>query len=103
MSDGYKAEADTFHLHVAKACPRAHVGLIVCSFKGLEAVLFVFGVDWLLESKDWVFTDKKPKSGLDSVSGCNYLWEVYEKRDLDYSGNVTVPCPWDKRTGLIVN
>ncbi|BFZ25074.1 hypothetical protein BsWGS_28113 [Bradybaena similaris] len=102
-SSGYKAEADRYHLYVSLACPWAHRTLIVRSLKGLGDVISVTVVDWLLETKGWAFTDKKPKCDLDRVNGCSYLREVYEKSDKDYGGNVTVPCLWDKHTGTIVN
>ena len=39
----------------------------------------------------------------DSVFGANELREFYVKARPDYSGRVTVPVLWDKKTGAIVN
>ncbi|CAG5135429.1 unnamed protein product, partial [Candidula unifasciata] len=102
-SSGFKAEADRYHLYVSLACPWAHRALIVRTLKGLDDVISVTVVDWLLESRGWAFTDKKPKCDLDRVNGCSYLREVYEKSVKDYTGNVTVPCLWDKQTSTVVN
>jgi hypothetical protein len=35
--------------------------------------------------------------------GAHYLHEVYTRSDPTYSGHVTVPVLWDKKTGTIVN
>uniref|UniRef100_A0A0B6ZNM4 GST C-terminal domain-containing protein n=1 Tax=Arion vulgaris TaxID=1028688 RepID=A0A0B6ZNM4_9EUPU len=102
-SSKYKAEANRYHLYVSLACPWAHRTLIVRKLKGLEDVISVTVLDWFLDSKGWSFTDKKPKCDLDTVNGCSYLREVYEKSDKDYSGNITVPCLWDKHTNTAVN
>jgi putative glutathione S-transferase len=39
----------------------------------------------------------------DPIGGAHYLHEVYTRSDPTYSGHVTVPVLWDKRTGTIVN
>ena len=54
-SSGFKAEANRYHLYVSFACPWAHRTLIVRKLKGLEKVLSVNVVDWLMESKGWTF------------------------------------------------
>ena len=54
-SSGFKAQANRYHLYVSFACPWAHRTLIVRKLKGLEKVLSVNVVDWLMESKGWTF------------------------------------------------
>ncbi|XP_033111868.1 glutathionyl-hydroquinone reductase YqjG-like [Anneissia japonica] len=102
-SSGFKPEADRYHLYVSLACPWAHRTLIVRKIKGLEDVIPYTVVDWLMGPKGWNFTDKKPKCTLDPVNNAEYLREIYEKAEPGYSGSITVPCLWDKKTGTIVN
>ena len=54
-SSGFKAQANRYHLYVSFACPWAHRTLIVRKLKGLEKVLSVNVVDWLMEAKGWTF------------------------------------------------
>jgi putative glutathione S-transferase len=50
----------------------------------------------------WTF-EEGPGVVQDSVNGAKRLYEVYAKADPDYSGRVTVPVLWDKKTATIVN
>lgn len=102
-SSGFKAEANRYHLYVSLACPWAHRTLIVRRLKGLEDVISVDVVDWLLADKGWFFSDEKPQSTLDTVNGCKYISEVYRKANPDYSGAFTVPVLWDKQENTIVS
>jgi putative glutathione S-transferase len=102
-SSGFKAEQDRYHLYVSLACPWAHRTLIVRMLKGLSDVIGYTVVDWLLEENGWKFVNNKPKCSLDTLNGCAYLREVYAIADPEYTGNITVPVLWDKKTKKIVN
>jgi putative glutathione S-transferase len=39
----------------------------------------------------------------DNVNGAEFMHQVYTTAKLDYSGRVTVPVLWDKKTGTIVS
>ena len=39
----------------------------------------------------------------DQLFGSATLWQIYVKADPHYSGRVTVPVLWDKKTGTIVS
>ena len=54
-SSEFKAERNRYHLYVSLACPWAHRTLIVRKLKGLEKVISVDVVDWLMEDKGWKF------------------------------------------------
>lgn len=54
-SSEFKAEPNRYHLYVSLACPWAHRTLIVRKLKGLEKVISVDVVDWLMEDKGWKF------------------------------------------------
>lgn len=102
-SSGFPAESNRYHLYVSLACPWAHRSLIVRTLKGLEDIVSYDVVDWYMSSKGWSFTDKKNKCTLDSVNGKQYLRQVYEMVEPDYSLSVTVPLLWDKTKQTIVN
>ncbi|KAK7108247.1 hypothetical protein V1264_016018 [Littorina saxatilis] len=102
-SSGFKAEANRYHLYVSLACPWAHRALIVRKLKGLDDVISVTVVDWLLGEGGWSFTDAKPKCSLDTVNNSTFLKEVYLKANPEYSGSITVPCLWDKQKQTVVN
>ncbi|XP_072178402.1 glutathionyl-hydroquinone reductase YqjG-like [Diadema setosum] len=103
-ADGpFQPAAGRYHLYVSLACPWAHRTLIVRSMKGLAGAIGVTVVDWFLGDKGWSFTDKQPKTSLDTINNCNFLREVYQKANPEYSGRITVPVLWDKKLNTIVN
>jgi putative glutathione S-transferase len=97
-STPFGPEAGRYHLYVALACPWAHRTLIVRALKRLEDVISVSVVHPLMRENGWELPD-----GADPVNGARFLYEVYAKARPDYTGRVTVPVLWDKRTGTIVN
>lgn len=99
---GFKAEAGRYHLYVSLACPWAHRALIVRSLKGLEAMIDVSVVHWLMRDKGWTFAEG-PGVVPDPIGSAQFLHEVYTRADPHYSGRVTVPVLWDKQQGTIVN
>jgi putative glutathione S-transferase len=99
---GFKAEAGRYHLYVALACPWAHRTLIFRKLKKLEDIISVSVVDPLMLEKGWEFRNRDGGT-VDHLFGSSALWEVYVKADPHYSGRVTVPVLWDKKTGTIVN
>ena len=101
-ANGFRAEADRYHLYVSLACPWAHRTLIFRKLKGLEAMISVSVVDPYMGSHGWVFGDF-PGSTPDTVNGKAFLHEVYTTADPQYTGRVTVPVLWDKREQTIVN
>ncbi|MDJ0599906.1 MAG: glutathione S-transferase family protein, partial [Crocosphaera sp.] len=100
--DGFKAEANRYHLYVSYACPWAHRTLIFRAIKGLETMISVSVVHWFMGEFGWTF---EPGEGVisDPIHQAKYLYEVYTKADEKYTGRVTVPILWDKKTNTIVN
>lgn len=96
-STPYRPEAGRYHLFVSLACPWAHRTLIVRALKGLTDVIGVSVVDPLMREEGWTFPEPDP------VTGATRLYEVYAKAKPDYTGRVTVPVLWDRKTGTIVN
>jgi putative glutathione S-transferase len=99
---GYAAEAGRYHLYVSLACPWAHRTLIVRNLRGLDRAISLSVVDYFLGPEGWHFSDA-PGAIPDPVHGARLLREVYVKASPGYTGRVTVPVLWDKRTGTIVN
>jgi putative glutathione S-transferase len=99
---GFKAERRRYHLYVSLACPWAHRTLIFRKLKRLEEVVSVSVVDPVMAEQGWVFSDG-PGCIPDTVNGYRFLHQAYTAADPDYSGRVTVPVLWDKRTHRIVN
>ncbi len=101
-SSGFKAEPGRYHLYVSWACPWAHRTAIMRQLKGLNDVISLSVVAPEIEQNGWEFSEE-PGCIPDTVNDTRYLWEVYIKADPDYSGRVTVPVLWDKKTATIVN
>lgn len=99
---GFKAEPGRYHLYVSLACPWAHRTLIMRTLKGLEDMISVSVVHWLMREDGWTFTNG-PGVVPDNLNNAEYLHQVYTAAQTDYSGRVTVPILWDKQQGIIVN
>jgi putative glutathione S-transferase len=101
-STGFKAELGRYHLYVSLACPWAHRTLIVRALKGLESAIDVSVVNWAMLEHGWTFADG-PDVVPDSINGASMMHQVYTAADSNYTGRVTVPVLWDKKTKAIVN
>jgi glutathionyl-hydroquinone reductase len=99
---GFKAAPERYHLYVSLACPWAHRTLIMSKLKGLDRMIGVSVVHWLMLDHGWTFADG-PGVIPDPIHGARYLHQVYTAANPDYTGRVTVPVLWDKATGTIVN
>ncbi|WP_062380785.1 glutathione S-transferase family protein [Pseudomonas abietaniphila] len=99
---GFKAEAGRYHLYVSLACPWAHRTLIVRKLKGLENLIDVSVVSWLMRENGWTF-DKQTGSSGDPLDGHTFLYQRYLADTPDYTGRVTVPVLWDKKLQRIVS
>jgi putative glutathione S-transferase len=99
---GYAAEPGRYHLYVSFACPWAHRTLIMRALKGLEAMIDISVVNWLMLEHGWTF-DEAPGVIADLIHHARFLREIYTAMDPSYTGRVTVPVLWDKHTGAIVN
>lgn len=97
-STPFAPEAGRYHIYASYACPWAHRTLITRSLRGLDDAIGVTIVDPKMGDTGWSFTDDDP----DPVGGAVLLSEVYLRVNPKYSGRVTVPILWDKKTGTIV-
>lgn len=99
---GFKAERDRYHLYVSLACPWAHRTLIFRHLKGLEDYISVSVVSPDMLEHGWTF-DKDNHSTGDALFNSDFMHQIYTRNKADYSGRVTVPVLWDKKTQRIVS
>lgn len=99
---GFAAAAQRYHLYVSLACPWAHRTLIMRALKGLQGLVSISVVHWRMLDQGWTF-DEGPGVIADPIHGARYLYQVYLAADRSYTGRVTTPVLWDKRTGTIVS
>ena len=102
---GFKAEAGRYHLYVAYGCPWAHRTLIFRALKKLENAISVAYAVPTVKTQGWTYEDNPafPECVPDTVNGFHYLHEAYTASEPHYTGKVTVPTLWDKKTRRIVN
>jgi putative glutathione S-transferase len=104
-ASSFRAEAGRYHLYLAHACPWAHRVLIFLVLKKLEhAISVAFALPgrrdegWTFEA-DAQFPDCTP----DGVNRFRFLHQAYSASDPHYTGKVTVPTLWDRKTRRVVN
>ena len=104
-SSGYKAEAGRYHLYIAWNCPWAHRVLIFLALKKLEKAFTVAYAIPGLREQGWTFERNAefPDCTPDEVNGFHFLHQAYAAASPRYTGKVTVPTLWDKKTRRIVN
>ena len=97
--EGFKAEADRYHLYISMACPFAHRTSIMRHLKGLEGIVSMSEVDPLMLTDGWVFSEKYP----DPLYGKSRLHEIYSESNSDLTSRVSVPVLWDRKRETIVS
>ncbi|MEC4723989.1 glutathione S-transferase family protein [Shewanella sp. D64] len=99
---GFKAEADRYHLYVSLACPWAHRTIIYRKLKGLDKMITMSVVNAFMGDDGWTF---EPGEGVipDPIQHAQFAHQIYTKADANYTGRVTVPILWDKKTNTIVS
>jgi len=104
-SSGFKAEPGRYHLYVAYNCPWAHRTLIFRTLKKLEGAITVTCALPNIREQGWLFASDAhfPECTSDTVNGFRHLHQAYSASDPHYTGKVTVPTLWDKKTRRIVN
>lgn len=100
--NGFKAEANRYHLYVSLACPWANRTTIYRQLKGLEDIISISVVHPFMGDKGWTFAEDTGVIADPIVNAC-YLYEIYTAAKPDYTGRVTVPILWDKKTNTIVS
>lgn len=93
----FQPESGRYHLYVSLACPWAHRTLILRTLKGLEPHIEVTVVCPDMLSEGWQMGLPEP------LFGHIRLHQIYTQAKADYTGRVTVPVLWDKKTQTIVS
>ena len=98
----FPAEPGRYHLYVSLACPWAHRTLIMRNLKGLDGLIGLSVVHWLMGEDGWSF---EPGPGVvpDSVNGVQWLHQLYTLSEPHCTSRVTVPVLWDKASRKIVS
>ncbi|WP_353193734.1 glutathione S-transferase family protein [Pandoraea pnomenusa] len=99
---GFAAERGRYLLYVSLACPWAHRTLIMRALKGLQDMIPVAVVNWLMLDDGWTFRPGPGVSG-DPVGNAPFLRDVYLAADERFTGRVTVPVLWDTQRRTIVS
>ena len=96
----FPAAAGRYHLWVAAVCPWAARTTAFRVLKGLEDAISISWARPGLPKQGWVF-DEGPDG--ERPEGGYPLWRLYVEHDPQFTGKVTVPTLWDRRTRRIVN
>jgi putative glutathione S-transferase len=96
-SSPFPAEAGRYHLYVANPCPWCHRTMIFRALKKLEGAVSISFVDPLMLEGGWRFAAPDP------ITGATFLHQIYAMADPHYTGRVSVPVLWDRKTATIVN
>ncbi|MGP4714813.1 MULTISPECIES: glutathione S-transferase family protein [unclassified Psychrobacter] len=99
---GFQAEPDRYHLYVSLACPWAHRTTIFRKLKGLDDMISLSVVHPFMGDYGWTFKDGAGVIA-DPINHADYAYEIYTAAKADYTGRVTVPILWDKKTNTIVS
>ena len=104
-SSGFKAEPGRYHLYASFNCPWAHRTLIFRAVKGLTDAISVSHDLPSIRTQGRTYGPHPdyPDCEPDNVNGFTYLHQAYHATNPTYTGKVTVPTLWDKKTKRIVN
>ena len=98
---GFAVEHGRYHLFAAWNCPWAHRALLTRAILGLEDAISASFARPRRTPDGWVFDDEGEFS--DSELGVSALHEVYSREIEPYTGRITVPVMWDRRSRRIVS
>lgn len=102
-TEGFMAQSGRYHLYVSYACPWAHRALIFRSLKGLQEHITISAVHPDMLGDGWTFqTDTNGATG-DTLYDLPFARDIYTKANPGFSGRVTVPILWDKKSETIVS
>lgn len=100
-TDGFNAEANRYHLYVSKACPWAHRTVIFRKLMQLQDIIGLSIVEAEMLEGGWTFSDDGDY--IDHLHTYKFMYEVYTRADVNFTGQITVPVLWDKKRNTIVN
>ena len=98
---GFAAMPNRYHLFVAWNCPWAHRTLLARAILSLEKDISVSVAKPRRTPDGWVFDAEGAFS--DPLLNVKAVHEVYAKSEPAYTGRITVPVLWDKKTSQPVS
>lgn len=98
---GFPCEENRYHLFVAWNCPWAHRALLVRALKGLQEFISVSYARPRRTDQGWVFEETGEYS--DPLLGATSVHEIYALSKPSYTGRITVPVLFDKKTQIPVS
>ena len=99
----FPAEKDRYVLYLNWGCPWAHRTNIVRSLKGLEDIIQLVEMWYILTPDGWIFNGQDGTAEKDPLYGFTYLKDLYFKADPEYNQRYTVPLLWDKKQNTAVS
>ncbi|KAI0760500.1 glutathione S-transferase [Fomes fomentarius] len=101
----FEPEKGRYHLFVAYGGPWAARAFIAWKVKALEDIIGLTVVSARFGENGWAFAKVDPYPGVDRdpLYDSEYLKDLYYRAEPTYSGKITVPMLWDKKTESIVN
>ncbi|MBN66190.1 MAG: glutathione-dependent reductase [Rickettsiales bacterium] len=99
----FAPESGRYHLYVSHACPWAHRAVIMRKLKGLEPHISLDVVHPHMLDNGWELRSDYDGATGDRLNGYDYMYQLYQRAESDYSGRVTVPTLWDTKEQTIVN
>ncbi|MBL4769089.1 MAG: glutathione S-transferase C-terminal domain-containing protein [Rhodobacteraceae bacterium] len=101
-ADGpYLPETGRYHLYVAWNCPWAHRVLLARAVLGLQDVISVSYARPRRNDQGWIY-DRDGAFG-DAELGVTAVHQVYGRHSPPYTGRITVPVLWDRKSQRIVS
>lgn len=101
QDSSFQPEPGRYHLYVAWNCPWAHRALLARAILGLSGHITVSYARPRRTDQGWVF-DAHGRFA-DSVNQVQALHEIYARQIPRYTGRITVPLLWDKKTEQAVS
>jgi putative glutathione S-transferase len=90
-------------LYINWGCPWANRTAIVRMLKGLEDIIELVVMDYIMFPEGWGYSGRDGTAEKDPFYGFTRHRQLYEKAEPGYEGRVLVPTLWDKKNETIVN
>ena len=100
-TNSYTPEANRYLLYVNVTCPWSHRTTITRKLKGLSDAIDIVYLEPAMGSQSWWFGDSNRYR--DPTINATYLHELYSATDRNFTGRVSIPVLWDKKTEKIIN
>ncbi|MEC9248591.1 MAG: glutathione S-transferase C-terminal domain-containing protein, partial [Pseudomonadota bacterium] len=101
FSTPYTPESNRYLLYVNATCPWSHRTTITHELKGLSGTVKTVLLEPAMGCQSWWFG--KSKNYRDPAINATHLHELYTATDANFTGRVSIPVLWDKKTERIIN